>query len=59
MANVEASGAVESVSTLEAANRRQADAEQIEAGLKRTHFIPGFVENQPKAMHYIAVVNYQ
>jgi hypothetical protein len=59
MANVEANGGVESVSTLEAANRRKADAEQIEAGLKRTHFIPGFVENQPKAMHYIAVVNYQ
>jgi hypothetical protein len=59
MANVKIDGDVESVSTIEAANRRTADANQIESGLKRTAFIPGFVENKPTAMHYIAVVNYQ
>lgn len=59
MANVEANGMIESVSTIEAANRRKADAEQIEAALKKSRFIPGFVENKPTPMHYIAVVNYK
>lgn len=59
MANVEADGKVETVSTLEAALRKQADAASIETSLKKSRFIPGFVENKPTAMHYIAVVNYQ
>jgi hypothetical protein len=59
MANVEASGNVESVSTIEAAARKKADANTIESALKKSHFIPGFVENKATAMHYIAVVNYQ
>ncbi len=59
MANVEADGKVETVSTIEAAMRKKADAESIESSLKKSKFIPGFVENKPTAMHYIAVVNYQ
>lgn len=59
MANIEADGKVETVSTLEAALRKQADATSIENALKKSRFIPGFVENKPTAMHYIAVVNYQ
>lgn len=59
MANIEANGKVETVSTLEAAMRKQADAANIEAALKKSKFIPGFVENKPIAMHYIAVVNYK
>lgn len=59
MANVEADGRVETVSTIEAALRKQADASNIESALKKSRFIPGFVENKPTAMHYIAVVNYQ
>lgn len=59
MANIEADGRVETVSTLEAALRKQADATSIENSLKKSKFIPGFVENKPTAMHYIAVVNYQ
>lgn len=59
MANIEADGKVETVSTIEAALRKQADAGSIESSLKKSKFIPGFVENKPTAMHYIAVVNYQ
>lgn len=59
MANIEADGKVETVSTIEAALRKQADAANIETSLKKSKFIPGFVENKPTAMHYIAVVNYQ
>lgn len=59
MANIEADGKVETVSTIEAAMRKKADAESIESALKKSKFIPGFVENKPTAMHYIAVVNYQ
>jgi hypothetical protein len=59
MAKVEASGSVESVSTIEAAARKKNDADTIESALKRTHFIPGFVQDKATAMHYIAVVNYQ
>ncbi len=59
MANIEADGKVETVSTIEAALRKQADAANIESSLKKSRFIPGFVENKPTAMHYIAVVNYQ
>ncbi|PUA30578.1 MAG: hypothetical protein B0W54_08865 [Cellvibrio sp. 79] len=59
MANIETNGKVETVSTIEAALRKQADAANIEAALKKSNFIPGFVENKPTAMHYIAVVNYQ
>lgn len=59
MANIEADGAVESVSTLQAAARKKADAEVIESALKKSRFIPGFVEDKATPMHYIAVVNYQ
>lgn len=59
MANIEADGKVETVSTLEAALRKQADAASIESSLKKSKFIPGFVQDTPTAMHYIAVVNYQ
>ncbi|QEY14540.1 hypothetical protein D0C16_00220 [Cellvibrio sp. KY-GH-1] len=59
MANIETDGKVETVSTIEAALRKQADAANIESSLKKSRFIPGFVENKPTAMHYIAVVNYQ
>ncbi|MFC3117052.1 hypothetical protein [Cellvibrio fontiphilus] len=59
MANIEADGKVETVSTIEAALRKQADADSIESSLKKSKFIPGFVENKPTAMHYIAVVNYK
>ena len=59
MANIEANGKVETVSTLEAALRKKADAESIESSLKKSKFIPGFVQDKPTAMHYIAVVNYQ
>lgn len=59
MANIEADGKVETVSTIEAALRKKADAASIESSLKKSKFIPGFVEEKPTAMHYIAVVNYQ
>ena len=59
MANIEADGKVETVSTIEAAMRKKADADNIESALKKSKFIPGFVENKPTAMHYIAVVTYQ
>lgn len=59
MANIEVDGKVETVSTLEAAMRKQADAANIESALKKSRFIPGFVQSKPTAMHYIAVVNYQ
>jgi hypothetical protein len=58
MATIEADGKVETVSTIEAALRKQADAENIANALKKSQFIPGFVENKPTAMHYIAAVNY-
>lgn len=59
MATVEADGKVETVSTIEAALRKQADATNIENSLKKSKFIPGFVQDTPTAMHYIAVVNYK
>lgn len=59
MANIETDGKVETVSTIEAALRKQADAASIGNSLKKSKFIPGIVENKPTAMHYIAVVNYQ
>lgn len=59
MATIEVNGGVESVSTLEAALRKQGDANNIESALKKSQFIPGFVANKPTAMHYIAVVNYK
>ena len=59
MANIEADGKVETVSTIEAALRKQADAASIESSLKKSKFIPGFVQDKPTAMHYIAVVNYK
>jgi hypothetical protein len=59
MANIEANGKVETVSTIEAALRKKSDADSIESSLKKSKFIPGFVEDKPTAMHYIAVVNYQ
>lgn len=59
MANIEADGKVETVSTLEAAMRKQSDAANIESALKKSKFIPGFVQDTPTAMHYIAVVNYK
>ena len=59
MASVEADGKVETVSTIEAAMRKQADATSIENSLKKSKFIPGFVQDTPTAMHYIAVVNYK
>lgn len=59
MANIEADGKVETVSTIEAALRKQADATSIESSLKKSKFIPGFVQDKPTAMHYIAVVNYK
>lgn len=59
MAKVEVNGGVESVSTIEAALRKKNDADHIESALKKSQFIPGFVANQPTAMHYIAVVNYK
>jgi hypothetical protein len=59
MATVEVNGGVESVSTIEAALRKRNDADNIEAALKKSQFIPGFVANKPTAMHYIAVVNYK
>jgi len=58
MANVESNGNVESVNTIEAAMRKKSDANNIEDALKKSKFIPGFVENKATAMHYIAVVNY-
>ncbi len=59
MANIESNGAVESVSTLESALRKKADASNIEIALKKSKFIPGFVQDKPTSMHYIAVVNYK
>ncbi len=59
MATIEADGKVETVSTIEAALRKQADATSIENSLKKSKFIPGFVQDTPTAMHYIAVVNYK
>lgn len=59
MATIEADGKVETVSTIEAALRKQADASSIENSLKKSKFIPGFVQDTPTAMHYIAVVNYK
>ncbi len=59
MATIEVNGAVESVSTIEAALRKKNDADNIESALKKSQFIPGFVANKPTAMHYIAVVNYK
>jgi hypothetical protein len=59
MATIEVNGGVESVSTIEAALRKKDDASNIEAALKKSQFIPGFVANKPTAMHYIAVVNYK
>ncbi|ACE85807.1 hypothetical protein [Cellvibrio japonicus] len=59
MANIEADGVVESVSTIEAAARKKADADTIESALKKSRFIPGFVQDKATPMHYIAVVNYE
>jgi hypothetical protein len=59
MASVESNGNVESVNTIEAAMRKKSDANNIESALKKSKFIPGFVDNKATAMHYIAVVNYQ
>ena len=59
MASIETNGNVESVNTIEAAMRKKSDANNIQSALKKSKFIPGFVDNKPTAMHYIAVVNYQ
>ncbi len=58
MANVEVNGKVETVSTLETALRKKADANNIEAALRKSRFIPGFVAHRPTAMQYVAIVNY-
>lgn len=58
MGVVSPSGEVAKVSTLDARGSGKRDASVIEDALKQSRFIPGFVENQPTEMHYVAVLNY-
>lgn len=58
MATVDANGSVTSVSTLDARGSGKRDAEFLEDALKPTRFIPGFANQQPTQMHYVAVLNY-
>ena len=59
MAKVNVNGTVETVSTVETALRKKADANNIESALRKSRFIPGFVASKPTNMQYVAVVNYQ
>lgn len=58
MGVVSPSGEVGKVSTLDARGSGKRDASAVEDALKQSRFIPGFVENQPTEMHYVAVLNY-
>lgn len=58
MGIVKTSGKVGDTNTLDARGRGKRDADFIEDALKQTQFIPGFVNDQPTEMHYVAVLNY-
>ena len=58
MGVVSPDGEVAEVSTLDARGSGKRDASVVEDALKQSRFIPGFVENQPTEMHYVAVLNY-
>lgn len=58
MGSVTTEGKVERVDTLEARGRGKRDAQYIEAALPNSQFIPGFVNDTPTKMHYVAVLNY-
>ncbi len=58
MGVVSPNGEVAKVSTLDARGSGKRDASVVEDALKQSRFIPGFVENQPTEMHYVAVLNY-
>ena len=56
--NVSANGEVQGVRTIEASGRARQDAKVVESALKKSSFIPGFVDNKAISMSYIAVLNY-
>lgn len=58
IATVNTDGSVASVSTLDARGSGKRDAATIEKALQTSAFIPGFVDNKPLEMHYVAVINY-
>lgn len=55
---VKTSGEVGDVNTLDARGSGKRDAGFVEKALKQSHFIPGFVNNNPVEMHYVAVLSY-
>jgi hypothetical protein len=58
MGTVETSGEVGDINTLDARGSGKRDAGFIEKALKQSRFIPGFVNNNPVEMHYVAVLSY-
>jgi Gram-negative bacterial TonB protein C-terminal len=55
---VKTTGKVRDVTTLDARGSGKRDAQVIEDALKQSRFVPGFVDNKPIEMHYVAVLNY-
>lgn len=58
-ANVEVDGVASDIGTLEIDRQSRELAKEIGQSLKSSKFIPGFVENEPVAMPYLAIVSYQ
>lgn len=51
-------GEVSATKVLQKDRRYKKDANLVQSALKTAKFIPGFVDNQPTEMGYVAVVNY-
>lgn len=58
-ATVKENGKPTFVRTLEADGRYQRDANVVKSALKRSKFIPGFVDDKAVPMVYLAILNYQ
>lgn len=58
-ATVDEKGNADTVRTLEADRAYKRDAAIVKNAVKKSRFIPGFVNGKPVPMGYLAVVNYQ
>lgn len=58
-ATVKKNGKPTFVRTLEADGRYKRDANVVKSALKRSKFIPGFVDNKAVPMVYLAILNYE
>lgn len=57
-ATIEEDGRPTVVRTVDAERAYQRDATVVKSALKRSRFIPGFIDDKPVPMGYLAVVNY-